>query len=111
MFSFKRAESLGWKFFKMFKPQNKNIPEHERYRRVLIPDENDSFRCTEHPQQPNKLVTSFPVVKVYEDVVGHKYGEMVLAKFDGTKKGIEIYASCMKGIVKDDTERNPGHIE
>ena len=45
----KRAEALGWKFFKIFKPQTKKIPEAEKYRRVLIPDENDSFRCTEHP--------------------------------------------------------------
>ena len=59
----------------------------------------------------NKLVSKFPVVKVYEYVSKHKYGEMVLEKFNGTFKGIEIYASCMKGIEKDNTVRNPAYIE
>ena len=95
----------------MFKPQNKKLPEAEKHRRVLIPDENDSFHCTEHPQQSNKLVSMFPVVKVYENVSKHKFGEMVLEKFNGTFKGIEIYASCMKGIIKDNTVRNPAYIE
>ena len=95
----------------MLMPQSKKIPVAERIRQVLIPDENDSFRCTEHPRQPNKLVSKFPVVKVFEDISKHKYGDMVIEKFNGTRKGIEIYASCMKGIIKDDTVRNPKYIE